>query len=122
MKKLLVLLALVAAPRMAHAQDVMKVAPNHYKVLAENQYVRVVQNTLQPGEKDDWHSHPAGWTYVTQGGTMKVTWKKDGKVEMWTPKTGDQGWGEAEQAHTSENVGDKPMSYVLVEIKVPSKK
>src|ERR1043166_1220877 len=35
----------------ALAQDALKVAPNHYKVLLENDHVRVIENTLPPGAR-----------------------------------------------------------------------
>jgi mannose-6-phosphate isomerase-like protein (cupin superfamily) len=109
-----------AATHTALAQDVMKVAKDHYKVLVENEHVRVVENTLAPGEKDAPHSHPAGWYYITRPGRMKVIFAS-GQTEMWEPKLGESGWSPAEGAHTSENVGGSPMSYVLVEIKQPPK-
>jgi hypothetical protein len=43
------------------AQDAVKVAPDHYKILKENKYVRVIENTLEPGAKDGLHVHPDGW-------------------------------------------------------------
>jgi oxalate decarboxylase/phosphoglucose isomerase-like protein (cupin superfamily) len=92
------------------------VAKDHYKVLVDNAYVRVVENTLKPGEKDPMHTHPAGWFYVTLPGTMKVV-HSGGKVQMWAAKTGEKGWSEAEGAHTSENVGTTTMGFVLVEVK-----
>jgi len=54
------------------AQDAIKVAPDHSKIRVENDHVRVIENTLGPGEKDPMHTHPAGWYYVTKPGTMKV--------------------------------------------------
>jgi quercetin dioxygenase-like cupin family protein len=113
-------LLVAGASHIAAAQDVMKVAKEHYKVLVENEYVRVVENTLAPGEKDPQHSHPAGWYYITRPGKMKVVFAT-GKSELWEPKAGESGWSPAEGAHTSENVGEAPMSYVLVEIKQPPK-
>lgn len=100
----------------AAAQDVMKVAANHYKVLKQNDCVRVVENTLGPGEKDPQHTHPAGWYYVTKPGTMKTVFA-DGKVVMWNAKAGEAGWLDGEGPHTSENVGKAPMGYVLVEVR-----
>ncbi|MFT3835410.1 MAG: hypothetical protein QM723_00235 [Myxococcaceae bacterium] len=100
----------------AFAQDALVVAKNHYKVLVDNPNVRVVENTLAPGEKDPTHTHPAGWFYVTKPGKMKVV-HADGKSEIWEAKLGDQGWMEAEGPHTSENVGKDTMAFVLVEVK-----
>jgi hypothetical protein len=62
------------------------------------------------------HTHPAGWFYVTQPGTMKVV-HGGGRVEMWEAKAGKQGWSDAEGPHTSENVGKTTMGFVLVEVK-----
>lgn len=96
--------------------DVMTVAPEHYTVLVDNADVRVVKNTLAPGDKDDFHTHAAGWYYVDQGGSMKVV-QADGTESMWEPATGESGWLNAEGMHTSENVGKAPMSFILVEVK-----
>ncbi|MBI3789394.1 MAG: cupin domain-containing protein [Gemmatimonadetes bacterium] len=111
---------LVGAASAATAQDVMVVAKPHYKILLENDHVRVVENTLAPGEKDAMHTHPAGWFYVTRGGRMKVVFAS-GKSEVWTPRTGEAGWSPPEAPHTSENVGKEPMTYVLVEVKDASR-
>ena len=121
MKKLvtcrrLALFALVLCAASARAQDATVVAKDHYKVLLDNAYVRVVENTLKPGEKDPMHTHPAGWFYVTQPGTMKVV-HQDGRVEMWEARLGKRGWSEPEGPHTSENVGKTTMGFVLVEVK-----
>jgi oxalate decarboxylase/phosphoglucose isomerase-like protein (cupin superfamily) len=108
--------ATIALASVASAQDVMTVAKDHYRVLVDNPQVRVVENTLLPGQKDALHTHQAGWYYITKPGTMKVVFA-DGRTELWTPKAGESGWSPAEGAHTSENIGNAPMSYVLVEIK-----
>ena len=43
----------------SRAQDPVKVAPGIYKVILENDHVRVLEVTLKPGEKVPMHSHPA---------------------------------------------------------------
>lgn len=126
-KRVLLLCIFTGLCGFAEGQDVMKVAANHYKVLKEDASVRVVENTLGPGEKDPMHTHPAGWFYVTKPGKMKVV-HADGKSEVWDAKAGEQGWMDAEGPHTSENIGTAPMGFVLVEVKAakqhsaPSKK
>jgi quercetin dioxygenase-like cupin family protein len=113
------LLSLLAASLLL-AQDAVKVAPNNFKVLQENEQVRVVQDTLAPGETEAMHTHPAGWYYVTMPGTMKVT-RADGKTEIWNAKAGEQAWMDADPPHKSENIGKTTIQYVLVEVKSAAK-
>jgi oxalate decarboxylase/phosphoglucose isomerase-like protein (cupin superfamily) len=109
----LCLFALAASGR---AQDVVKVAAEHNKIILENADVRVIENTLAPGEKDAMHTHPSGWYYVTKPGTMKIVFA-DGKVATWEAKEGEGGWLKTKDPHTSENVGKTTLVYVLVEVK-----
>jgi len=120
MKRLVMLFTLSFAAA-TFAQDAVTVAPKNFKVLVDNEHVRVVQDTLKPGEKEAQHTHPAGWYYVTQPGKMKVTYA-DGKVSTWDAKLGEQAWMDAEAAHTSENIGKTTIQYVLVEVKSAKKK
>ena len=98
------------------AQDVVKVAPEHNKIILENADVRVIENTLAPGQKDAMHTHPSGWYYVTKPGTMKIVFA-DGKVATWEAKEGEGGWLQTKAPHTAENVGTTTLVYVLVEVK-----
>jgi len=102
------------------AQDVVKVAGEHNKVLFENADVRVIENTLAPGEKDAMHTHPHGWYYVKKPGTMKIV-MADGTVRVWNAEEGEGGWLKTLEAHTSENVGQTRLVYVLVEAKSAGK-
>ncbi len=120
MKKLFVVLCFFTALTLT-AQDAVKVAPKNFKVLVDNEHVRVIQDTLAPGESESQHTHPAGWYYVVSPGKMKVTYA-DGKSIIWEAKVGEQAWMDAEAAHTSENIGTTTLSYVLVEVKSAAKK
>src|SRR5213080_5569506 len=51
----------------ARAQDPVQVAPNHFKVLLENDQVRVLDFQAKGGEKIPMHSHPAYLTYDISG-------------------------------------------------------
>ena len=113
------LAACASQPKAAAApdsRDVLIAAPEHYRVLVENAHVRIVECTLGPGEKDRMHTHPAGWFRVTRAGTMRVHFAT-GKESVWHAAQDESGWAEAEAAHTSENIGDAPMSFILVEVK-----
>ena len=119
MRKLCLVIAaqcLFVLPGTGSAQDVVKVAPEHNKIILENADVRVIENTLAPGEKDAMHTHSSGWYYVTKPGTMKIVFA-DGKVAIWEAKEGEGGWLQTKSAHTAENVGKTTLVYVLVEVK-----
>ena len=109
-------LGLLPLAGICRAQDVVKVASDHNKIILENADVRVIENTLAPGEKDAMHTHPSGWYYVTKPGTMKIVFA-DGKVATWEAKEGEGGWLQTKAPHTAENVGKTTLVYVLVEVK-----
>jgi beta-alanine degradation protein BauB len=59
MKQTLLVLGVSAAlASPALAQDPVKVEPNHYKVVAENERVRVLKVTVPKGDKSQMHEHP----------------------------------------------------------------
>ena len=110
----LTLTALTAAP--LRAEDVVQSAPASNKVLLDNANVRVVEAAIKPGDREAMHTHPSGWYYVTEGGTLSVTFA-DGKKETWSPKAGESGWLDAEGPHTSANTGKTTLRWTLVEVK-----
>ena len=50
------------------AGDAVKVAPHFYKVLLENDRVRLLDSRTKPGDKSDMHSHPAILVYPVTAG------------------------------------------------------
>jgi quercetin dioxygenase-like cupin family protein len=124
-RRILVAVAMTVASAMLlpcaeRAQDIVKVAPEHSKVLMENDDVRVVQTTLAPGQKDPLHTHPTGWYYVVKPGKMKIKFP-DGKEAMWESETGEGAWLKTKSPHEDENVGNTTIIWVLVEVKSAGK-
>jgi quercetin dioxygenase-like cupin family protein len=105
--------AVYAAP--ALAQDAVSVDPKHYKVEFENDQVRVLRVTYGPGEKSVMHSHPASVAVFVTDGRVKFT-LPDGKTVDASMKAGGVQWDPG-GAHLPENVGDKPLEVVVVELK-----
>jgi quercetin dioxygenase-like cupin family protein len=97
------------------AQDPLVVNPKTIKLKFENERVRVLEATLPPGVKEQVHSHPAYVIYVLEGGRYR-NYAADGKVTEGELKTGDVLYREP-LTHASENIGDKPMHLILVELK-----
>jgi quercetin dioxygenase-like cupin family protein len=88
----------------ADAQDPVKTSPQYYKVLLENDLVRVLEYRLKAGEKEPMHSHPTGVVYVLSGAKLRFSYP-DGRTEERTAATGETIWREP-TTHAVENVGD----------------
>ncbi len=104
----------------ALAQDPVKVAPTNFKVLLENDRVRVLEFRSQPGEKIRMHSHPAYVVYSFSGGKTKYTYP-DGKTEEREGQAGAAVWREA-VTHATEHLGPGEAHVLLVELKGSAKK
>ncbi len=110
---LAVFACLVAVPAMA--QDPVKVDPKHYKVVFENDQVRVLHIHYGPHEKSVMHEHPNGVVTFLADERGKFTFP-DGKSEEFVAKAGESQWI-AGGKHLPENTGNTPLDGVLVELK-----
>jgi len=112
-------IALVAAPARSQqpaAIDPVAVSPDKYKVLLENDYVRVVDYSIKPGERDQPHTHPPKASYVLNGGTLRIA--LDGADPfVVVEKDGNTTFMGAVPRHTAENVGATPIRIILFEVK-----
>ena len=99
----------------AHGQDPAVVNAKTIKVQFENDRVRVLEANLPPGVKEQVHSHPAYFIYVLQGGRYR-NYASDGSVTEGELKTGEVLFREP-LTHAAENIGDKPLHMILVELK-----
>jgi quercetin dioxygenase-like cupin family protein len=119
--KLLILICFLACAGLshpAHAQtiDAVRVSPDRYRVLLDNNEVRVVEYVLQPGQRDEWHTHPAKASYVVTGGILRIT-SADGTSFLTEEKQGTAQWMNALGRHYATNVGRTPVRIILVEVK-----
>jgi len=97
------------------AQDPAIVNSKTIKVKFENDRVRVLEATLPPGAKEQVHSHPAYVIYVLEGGRYR-NYASDGKITEGELKSGEVLFREP-LTHAAENIGDKPLHMILVELK-----
>lgn len=109
-----ILLVLLTAN--VYAQDPVAIAPKNYtKVLIDNEYARVLQFEMAPGDVIPWHSHPNHVIYVLAGGKIEITDKDKAPVAMEV-KVGDAIFMPA-VTHTGKNVGKTTIKLVITEIK-----
>lgn len=97
------------------SQDVLKVAPEHYKVLLDNEHVRVLEVKIKPGEKEEMHTHPATVHIPLAPAKVKVTYP-DGTSVTREGEPGKAIWVGPEK-HAIENVGDTEIHAFIVELK-----
>ena len=94
--------------------DPVESSPNNYKVLEENDQVRMLEMIVGPGESDNLHSHPDEAVYFITGGKARVT-VGDEQVEMELPDGASmlhEAW-----THQVTNVGDTEIRAIIVETK-----
>ncbi len=114
---LLATLGLIFATGTAIAQDPAIVASQNYKVLFENDRMRVLEYHSKPGDKAVMHSHPDYLVHdLASGYKVKFT-APDGKTAE-TPATqaGTVTWRGAE-THATENVGTADARALIIELK-----
>ena len=97
------------------AQDAAKVAPHVYKVLFENDRVRLLEVRMKPGDESAQHSHPNYLVYALEGGTVKLT-PASGDSAAVEIQAGDTMWREAEE-HSALNIGTTDLVALFVELK-----
>jgi quercetin dioxygenase-like cupin family protein len=97
------------------AQDAVKVDPKHYKVVTENDQVRILKVHYGPHEKSVMHSHPATVAVFLTDAKGQFTFP-DGKKQEFTGKE-DEAQYAASTVHLPENTGDKAMDIIVVELK-----
>jgi beta-alanine degradation protein BauB len=101
---------------MTKIQDVLKAASNAYRLLLENDKVRVMEIRLKPGQIAPMHNHPNDHVvYVMKDAKFKLSFT-DGKSTEIELKSGKVVWMEA-GAHETENVGTTDGHNLVIELK-----
>ena len=119
MKRLIVsftvLFAIILISDSSFAQDPTKVDSDHYKVVFENDQVRVLRITYGAGEKSVMHYHPDNVAVFLTDNQVKFSSPDGEEIEM-SAIEGQAVWAPAGK-HLPQNVGDKPFELILVEMK-----
>jgi quercetin dioxygenase-like cupin family protein len=103
------------APQAEKAGDPAVVAKDVYKLLLENDRVRVFDVKFTPGQKASMHSHPDHVVYVLDDATIRLT-GPDGKSQDVSIKGGQALFLPA-GPHAAENIGKTAAHNLVVELK-----
>ncbi|MEO8717516.1 MAG: hypothetical protein ABI423_04780 [Burkholderiales bacterium] len=105
----------------AAAQDPARVMPRTYRVVLENDKVRVLEFVGRPGMGicgEGMHSHPERLSIVMNGYQARTT-RPGTPDRVQERKDGDVFWREAE-THKVENIGKTNSRVLMVELKAPA--
>jgi hypothetical protein len=124
MKRLLVLgtaaalIIVLAKPALSQNddQDVLKVIPENYKLLFENQFVRVIETRVPPGAEEKPHRHMRGVSICMTEYTVESRILPDGQWVRSDRKHGTVYWSES-SLHVLRNVGKTTSHTIRVELK-----
>ena len=91
--------------------------PGLYKVIFENERVRVLEYRDLPGDSTTTHGHPDSVMYTLTSFRRRLT-MGDRQVEVELP-AGEARWVGA-QEHAGENIGDTETHSIFIELKEPA--
>lgn len=94
--------------------DPVTTNPDHYRVLFENDRVRVLEYTDAPGDRTTPHAHPDSVMYTLSSFRRRLV-AGDAQREV-AMEPGLAGWLPA-QVHHGENIGDTATHVLFVELK-----
>ncbi len=112
---LLLALSGVAVAQLPAGEDPVPRYPGNYKVLIDNDRVRVLDFRLRKGDTEAFHSHPAHVLYVLE--PFKIRFKlPGGRTAIREAKAGEVLYSDAVM-HSPTNIGDTDAHGILVELK-----
>jgi len=116
-RRAVALLAAFGVAQEAMAQNATVANPRSYRVVLENERVRVIEYKSRPGLGvcgEGVHSHPAHLAIALTPAKVKVT--QNGKTTYGDVPAGEVMYFEAE-VHQAENVGGAGTRFFLIEMK-----
>jgi hypothetical protein len=99
-------------------RDPVATNPGLYRVLMENDRVRVLEYRDRPGDRATPHRHPDSVMYTLSSFRRRLT-SAGREVEREIPAETAM-WLEA-QEHAGENIGESETHVIFVELKEPSR-
>ena len=103
--------------------DALIAAPQHHKLLFENETVRVLDTNISPGEMTNVHTHQFPASLYVLSWSDFVRYDPEGKVLVdsrtlaKTPGPGSALWSGPLAAHALKNIGATDLRVISVEIK-----
>jgi hypothetical protein len=118
-KRFLICLFVTSVLTVALGQDVLTTEPTHYRLMFENEFVRVINVYFGPHDKTGMYFHRAGVIVAVTAGHIKFM-DDNGKIKISSYLPGDARWVQAVR-HTAENLEDSGYGAIFIEIKADTR-
>ncbi len=103
--------------------DAVAAAPEHHKVLLENDRIRVLETRILPGDETNVHIHVwGGYLYIVSWSDF-IRYDGEGNIMLQSsnlsnpPQPGTAIWAPPLPPHTLRNVGTQDIHVILTEFK-----
>jgi len=113
---LFVVFALARGRSQTDDLDVLKVIPENYKLIIDNQFVRVLEARIPPGTEEKPHRHLKGVSVCLTEYTLESRTLPDGAWVRNERKVGTTYWSDA-SLHQVRNVGTTMSHTIRIELK-----
>jgi hypothetical protein len=107
------------APAPTPAPDPLTVAHDNYRVVLENDLVRVLEHTVAVGASEPTHRLPCRVTYATTQGGYKLVTQTPGGPRRETVHQPRSAWWSGAEEIALKNTGNQPVRELIVEFKRP---
>jgi len=103
--------------------DALVAAPQHHRLAYEDEWVRVLETIVRPGDTTPLHTHELPGTLYVLSGSDFIRRDENGDVLLDSREAGirlEPGqaiWSNPLGPHTLQNVGSSPIHMIATEIK-----
>jgi quercetin dioxygenase-like cupin family protein len=110
-------------PDASSTLDALVAAPDHHRILLENEHVRVLDTKVRPGETTPVHVHPWPSVLYVLSWSDFVRYDADGAVlvdsrkQASAPAVGSAIWAGPLPPHRASNVGTCDLHILAIEFK-----
>lgn len=112
----LTLVVLTAPARSQDDLDVLTVIPQNYKLVLENQFIRVIEARIPAGTEEKPHRHLRGVSVCMSDYTIEHLATPGGTWQRSQRQLGSVYWSES-SIHQTRNVGTTPSHTIRIELK-----
>lgn len=111
---------LALQPSDTRAQEMpgaVEAAPEIYKVLAENDMMRVILGVWPPGGRDDWHGHPPSSVYYVTNCQVRAFFPDGSQRDLTRIAGKGRARNKPVKSHSIQNIGSSECRILMTEIK-----